>query len=280
MINYNGTLTSKPDIVIYQNRAFLYGDAVFETLKVLNRKVLFLEDHYFRLMASMRILRMEIPMNFTMEYLEEQVLLLVNTLNESMAYRVRISVFRKSGGYYLPLNNDIEFIITVEPLDKSVYAFSEDKYEVDLFKDFYISKQLLSTIKSTNKMIHISGSIFANENGLDNCLLLNDEKNVVEALQGNLFMFKDNKLITPPVSDGCLNGIMRKQILSIAKKIEEIQVEEISISPFDLQKADELFITNVINGIQPVTGYRKKQFSNTLAAKLQKNLNAKILLSS
>lgn len=280
MVNYNGTLTSEPDIVIYKNRAFLYGDAVFETLKVLNSKVLFLEDHYFRLMASMRILRMEIPMNFTMEYLEEQALLLVNTLTESLAYRVRISVFRKSEGYYLPLNNDVEFIITAEPLDKSVYNFSADKYEVDLFKDFYIPKQLLSTIKSTNKMIHISGSIFADENGLDNCLLLNEEKNVVEALQGNLFMFKDNKLITPPISDGCLNGIMRKQILSIAKKIEEIQVEEISISPFDLQKADELFITNVINGIQPVTGYRKKQFTNILATKLQKNLNAKILLAS
>src|SRR5690606_26411967 len=130
--------------------------------------------------------------------------------------------------------------------------FENSTYEVDLFKDFYITKQLLSTLKTTNKMVQITGSIFANENGLDNCLLINDDKNVVEVLQGNLFMLKGTKLITPPLSDGCLNGIMRKQILSIARKIEGIEVSEESISPFDLQKADELFITNVIKGIQPV----------------------------
>ena len=129
------------------------------------------------------------------------------------------------------------------------------------------------------KKVWITGSIFANENGLDNCLLINDDKNVVEALQGNLFMLKGTKLITPPLSDGCLNGIMRKQILSIARKTEGIEVSEESISPFDLQKADELFITNVIKGIQPVTKYRKKEYGNELAGTLLKKLNAIVRLS-
>src|SRR5690606_7306326 len=108
-------------------------------------------------------------------------------------------------------------------------------------------------------------SIFAHENGLDNCILLNDTKNVVEALHGNLFMVQGKKLITPPVSEGCLNGIMRKQILALAKKMDGIEVLEETISPFDLQKADELFLTNVITGIQPITKYRKKEFTNTFA---------------
>jgi branched-chain amino acid aminotransferase len=114
-------------------------------------------------------------------------------------------------------------------------------------------------------MIHVTGSIYAKENDLDNCILLNDSKNVVEALQGNLFMRMGNTLITPPISEGCLNGIMRKQILSLAKKETNLEVMEQVISPFDLQKADELFVTNVIRGIQPITKYRKKEFEQDTA---------------
>ncbi|AWH83697.1 aminotransferase class IV [Flavobacterium album] len=279
MINYNGALVADSNISIHENRGFLYGDAVFETLRVLDGKVLFLEDHYFRLMASLRIVRMEIPMLFTMEYMEEQVLRLVASIEAAPAHRARISFFRKPGGTYLPVDNNVEFIITAAPLQESVYSFAEGTYEVDLFRDYYVSKQLLSTLKTTNKMVQITGSIFAHENGLDNCLLLNDEKNVAEALQGNLFMLTGNKLVTPPVSDGCLNGIMRKQVLELAKKVEGLEVAEASVSPFDLQKADELFITNVIMGIRPVTKYRKKEFGSTVASDLVKRLNAKVRLS-
>lgn len=279
MINYNGTLVTESNISIHENRGFLYGDSIFETLRVLDGKVLFLEDHYFRLMASLRIVRMQIPMNFTMEYMEEQVLLLTDTLPAAPSYRARISVFRKSGGYYLPTNNDVEFIVTASPLEEPLYSFNEGIYEVDLFKDFYVTKQLLSTLKSTNKMVQITGSVFAHENGLQNCLLVNDEKNVIEALQGNLFMLTGNRLVTPPVSDGCLNGVMRRQVLALAQKIEGLEVVEASISPFDLQKADELFITNVIKGIQPITKYRKKEFVSIMASDLLKRLNAKIRFS-
>lgn len=278
MINFNGQLIETSESELYNNRAFLFGDAVFETLKVSDNKILFFEDHYFRLMSSMRILRMEIPMNFTMEYIESQILNLIVTKEKSPAFRVRITVFRNSEGYYLPTNNEVGFLINVLPLENPLYAFSDDVYEVDLYKDFHISKQLLSSVKSTNRVINITGSIFAKENGLDNCLLLNDVKNIVETLNGNIFMLTGNKLVTPPVSEGCIGGIMRKQILALAKQHSEIEVSEIVISPFDLQKADELFMTNIIKGIQPITKYRKKQFDNTLAKDLLVRLNALVRL--
>lgn len=280
MINFNGNIQESSAVNIENNRGFLYGDAVFETLRVLNNKVLFLEDHYFRFMASMRIFRMEIPMNFTMEYFEEQILSLIQSdNNKSNAYRVRFSVCRKEGGFYLPKTNDVDFVITFLAFDNDLYSIENTPYEVELFKDAYVTKQLFSTLKSNNKMVQITGSIFAHENGYENCLLLNDEKNVIEALQGNLFMKMNNILITPPVSDGCLNGIMRKQILAIAKKIEGLEVVEKSISPFDLQKADELFITNVVKGIQPITKYRKKEFVVKTANDLLLRLNAQVRLS-
>jgi len=269
-------MVAQDDNVLTQNRAFLYGDGVFETLKIVNNKILFLEDHYFRLMASMRVVRMEIPMNFTMEYFEEQVLSLVQNKNISASARARITVFRNDGGLYLPKNNEVSYLIHATPLHNAEYALNSAEYEVDLYKDFYVTKQLLSSIKTTNKMINVTGSIFAHENGLANCILVNDTKNVVEALQGNLFMVVGKKLITPPISEGCLNGIMRKQILALAKKTEGIEVSEEIISPFDLQKADELFVTNVIMGIQPITKYRKKVFTNDVAQLLIQKLNESI----
>ncbi|MCD9577025.1 aminotransferase class IV [Flavobacterium soyae] len=275
MINFNGNIAQEEN-VLTQNRAFLYGDGVFETVKIINNKILFLEDHYFRLMASMRVVRMEIPMNFTMEYFEEQILNLVQQKNITSSARARITVFRNDGGLYLPKTNDVSFLIHAVPLENTLYALNTDEYEVDLYKDFYVTKQLLSSIKTTNKMINVTGSIFAHENGLANCILLNDTKNVVEALQGNLFMVSGKKLITPPISEGCLNGIMRKQILALAKKVEGIEVTEEIISPFDLQKADELFLTNVITGIQPISKYRKKEFTSNLAHLLVQKLNESI----
>ncbi|RKS13502.1 aminotransferase class IV [Flavobacterium sp. 120] len=276
MINFNGTIVSEDANILTQNRAFLYGDAVFETVKIINNKILFFEDHYFRLMSSMRVVRMEIPMNFTMEYLEEQILSLVAKNQVLNSSRARITVYRNDGGYYLPQNNSVSFLIHSIALENTLYSIEKKQYEVDLYKDFYITKQLLSSIKTTNKIINITGSIFANENGLDNCLLLNDSKNVVEALQGNIFMLLGNKLVTPPVSEGCLNGVMRKQILSLAKKLGNLEVVEEVISPFDLQKADELFITNVIKGIQPITQYRKKAFSTNVSVELLAKLNEMI----
>ena len=122
-------------------------------------------------------------------------------------------------------------------------------------------------------MISITGSIYAQENDLNNCLLLNNDKNVVEALNGNLFMLLGTKLITPPTEEGCLNGIARKQIIALAKKMEGIEMVEAPISPFDLQKADELFITNIIQGIQPITQYRKKTYTTNVSAQLLEKLN-------
>lgn len=277
MVNFNGTLVEKESNLLANNRGFLFGDAVFETLKVVNNKILFFEDHYFRLMSSMRILRMEIPMNFTMEFLEQEILNLVRENSIEKSARIRMTVFRNSDGFYLPNTNIVGYLIQSSALSSPQYKMNEGIYEVDLYKDFYVTKQLLSTIKSTNKAVHITGSIFANENGLQNCLLLNDSKNVIEALNGNIFMLKDGKLSTPPVSEGCLNGVMRKQILTLAKN-KNIEVVEEVISPFDLQKADELFVTNVIQGVQSISQYRKKEFINAFALELIHELNQQFVL--
>ena len=276
MINFNGEIQDSDLQLSIYNRSFLYGDGVFETLKIVNGKILFFEEHYFRLMGSMRIIRMQIPMSFTPEYLEEEILKLATINNVKDSARVRFTIFRNEGGLYLPIDNSISYIIQATELKQKKYQFSESLFEVDLYKDFVIPKQLLSTLKTANKITHITASIFAKENQLNSCLLINETKNVIEATNGNLFMLMGNSLITPPISEGCLNGIMRKQIITLAKQLDSIEIIEKEISPFDLQKADELFITNVIIGIQPITKYRKKEFGVQLSSQLLDKLNQMI----
>lgn len=273
MVNINGEIHTSDVLLNVNNRSYLYGDGVFETLKVVNNRILFFEDHYFRLMASMRIIRMDIPMSFTMEYIERQVLDLVQAADLTESARVRFTVYRDAGGYYTPVFNSISFTIVATSLADRDYVLSQAPFEVDLYKDFTVSKQLLSTLKTNNKLLQVTASIFAKENQLDTCLMLNEDKNVVEAVSGNLFMVMGEKLITPPIQEGCLNGVMRKQILRLAKNIEGYTTVEEPISPFDLQKADELFITNIVVGIQPITKYRKKEFEVKIAAQLLAQLN-------
>ncbi|CAM3489840.1 aminotransferase class IV [Aequorivita lipolytica] len=277
MVNLNGTIKSHNEAnITFDNRGLNYGDAVFETLRFSGGKIYFWEDHYFRLMASMRILRMEIPMKFTMEFLEDEILRTLKSIEKKDgSYRVKLLVWRKTGGKYTPETNDVEYAISFEKLHNPFYVLNEKRYEIELFKDHFITSGLLSTLKTNNRLINILGSIYAKENDYENCLLLNENKQVVEALNGNIFLISGTIIKTPPLSDGCLNGILRKQLISIIKMLPDYILEETSISPFELQKADEIFITNTIQGIVPVTKYRKKKFVDTMAKVLLPKLNLK-----
>ena len=277
MINLDGKLVKKENAKLsVLNRGFAYGDSVFETIRVVSGKIMFWEDHYFRLMASMRIMRMEIPSNFSPEFLEEEIKNVIDANDLSTSpVRIKFSVYRLQGGYYTPATREIGYVISTEKMENSFYLFNDESYEIELFKDHYVTSGLLSTIKSNNRAVNVLGSIYASENGYDNCLLLNEKKSVVEALNGNLFLVKGTTIKTPPISDGVLNGIIRKQLINILKKTEEYTLEETSISPFELQKADELFITNVAKGIQPVSKYRKKEYAHKVSKELLSKLNVK-----
>ena len=212
MLNYNGNLVAFDDVKITpNNRAFKYGDSIFETIKVVNGKLVFWEDHYFRLMASMRMLRMKIPMNFTLEFLEEEILKTVSINEIKKNRRARLSVTRKDGGFYTPNTNEIDYLIESQEIE----YLTKPSYKVDLFKDFYVYSGHLSTVKTNNKLIHTLASIYAKENDLDNCFLLNERKGVVEATNASLFLVKGTVIKTPPLTEGCLKGIAREKVISV-----------------------------------------------------------------
>ncbi|MCI2228183.1 aminotransferase class IV [Polaribacter sp. MSW13] len=269
MVNFNGELLFEEKVKLsIENRGFKYGDSIFETIKVVNQKVVFWEDHYFRLMASMRMLRMKIPMKFTLEFLEQEILKTVAVQDQSSSFRVRLNVFRKDGGLYTPLTNEINYLIDVKA---NTYQIKKN-YKIDVFKDFYNYSGLLSTIKTNNRMLNTLASIYAKENNLDNCILINENKGVVEVTNGNIFIVKNTVVKTPALTEGCIKGVVRNKVIEILQKNQDYTLEETSISPFEIQKADEVFITNAIIGIQPVSNYKKKVFTTKLSERISSNL--------
>lgn len=268
MINLNGHIKSESDFYLtYQNRAFKYGDAIFDTLKYENNNIYFIEDHYFRLMSSMRMLRMNIPMGFSLNFYKDEILKTINENRVSEKARIRVTVFRKDGGLYEPLNNDINFIIEIDSLAEVDY----DIYEIELYKDFPVFSGLLSTIKTNNRIINVLSSIYSSENKYQNCILINEKKNIVETINANIFLIKGNEIFTPALSEGCINGIIRKKLIEVLSKNDDYFMKETAISPFELLKADEVFITNSIFEIQSVYKYRKKNYA-TVKTKLIKQL--------
>lgn len=272
-------LPTNQAILSINNRAYNYGDGLFETLRVINSKIMFWEAHYFRLMSSMRILRMKIPMEFSPEFLEEKILELIkaNRLEKS-AVKVKINIHRNEGGLYTPNDNSIGYVISTKPLESSFFTLNDSDYEVELFKDHYVQSGILSTIKSNNKLVNILASIYAKENGFDNCFLINENKSVLEVTNGNVFLVKGNLIKTPPLSNGCLNGVIRKQLIEILEKSEDYTLKEEPITPFELQRADEIFYTNAVQGIKSITKYRKKSYTKEVARSLVGKLNAKARL--
>lgn len=278
MVNFNGDLLpSSSHFINHENRGLRHGDALFEDIRVVGNLVLFWEAHYFRLMASLRQLRMEIPMSFTLEFLQEEI---KKTLAASglsgKAAAIRIIIFRKGGGGYLPDTLEVSYIIEANPLEIKHFVLNEGPYVTDIFRDYQLPGNGLSNLNTVNKVAHVLGSIFARENDLNSCLLLNHRKEMAEGIEGNLFVRKGGKIKTPPLGSGCSDGILRKHLLKQDWSESPFALTEEVVSPFELQQADELFLTDSIRGILSITQYRKASYTREAAIFFTAHLNSLI----
>ena len=275
-IYYDGNFISKTDFSIsIENRGFRYGDSFFETIRCHNGKPVFWEEHYFRIAGSFCVLKMEPPSDFDIDKLNSiiQNLLIQNNLN-SLSARVRITFFRLSDGYYYPKTNNTHFFIESEKSIKNKYVINQSGLNVAIYKENILSKNHIGNIKSNNRLINIMASIYAKENNFDDCLLINFDHNIVESISGNIFILSDGFLQTPPLNDGCVDGVMRRIIL----KEKSLNIVEKSISVLDLFNAEEVFITNVIIGVKWVGVIRSSVYKNDTSTKLIDILNEKYLI--
>src|SRR5690625_513166 len=260
------------------NRGFNYADGLFETLKFSEKSIFFLEDHIKRLFSGMKMLKMEIPEKWSTSFFENRIKQLINqnNIDDSQPLRIKINVFRNSTGLFYPVQNQVFYVIRISPLQKALYVINSNPYKVDVYHDNYICSSVLSNLKTTERIINILGSMHASEEGLDNCFLMNEKGNISEALNGNIFLLQSDTLKTPALNQGCINGILRKEILEISLKTK-FRAIETQITQEDLVLADEIWITNVIMGIKAVSFYKNRVFENKIAGKFTDLLNRKVL---
>ncbi len=274
-INFNGEIIEKDNFCLeLSNRAFRFGDSIFETIRVFDGEVIFIDDHYSRLISSLKIVKINIPDYFTKDYLNSEIIKLLDSYSSFSNARVRLTVFRKSNSsiYFVDANTSFDFVIEAGALENNNFGEGVDNYEIDIFEDIKKSTGILSQIKTNNVLLHsIAGSVVI-EKSINNIVLLNSDDCITEAVNANVFIVKDENIYTPKLTDGCVEGIMRKKIIEIIESQTDLKIQVKSIHKDELLNCDEVFITNSIIGLQTVDRFRNVVYSKKISTQIRQLL--------
>lgn len=266
-ICFNGKIIRADEAVLMaSNRGYRYGDGLFETMKLANGRIALADYHFERLFSGLVILKLDVPKLFVQEKLQNEILVLVKKNDCEELARVRLSVFRGNGGLY---DNDrvLQYIIECWTLSDSVNKLNENGLVVDIFPDARKSCDQFSNLKSANFLPYSMAALFAKENKLNDCFVLNTHERICDATVANIFWIKDGNIFTPPLQEACVNGVMRRYLL---KKMQDAGygILEIPASVSDIESADEVFLSNAVNGIRWVGQFREKVYLNKKTAKI------------
>ncbi len=263
-------LNADEPVLAADNRGYRYGDGLFETLKLRKGKILLEDYHLERLFAGMELLKMEIPRLLTAEKLVSDMLQLCKKNNCTELARVRLSVSRGNGGLY-DSDNKLQYIIECWPLPETSNQLNQNGLLIDIFPDSRKSCDAFSNLKSANYLPYVMAAQFAKEHKLNDCLLLNQHERIADATIANVFIVKENELITPALSEGAVAGVMRRFFL---EKLQDAgyKIQETSLATDDILHADEVFLTNAIHGIRWVKQFRNKSYTSKLVPEIYRQL--------
>ncbi len=272
---YNDQFIKKEDFALpFPNRAFLYGDAIFETIRANGTRIAFAEDHLIRAQHGLTSLKMEIP-DFLKDKLsfEKKLSGLLNKSKLLKGARLRITFFREANGKYTPDKNTTGFLIEANSLQNESYQLNREGIHLGTFEEMEKSITPLSNLKSTNAHLYTLAGIFAKEKKFDDVIIFNEKGKIAECISSNIFLIKDKTIMTPPLSSGCVAGITRKQILKLADAMGFTIIHDHEVEEKHLLMADEIFLTNTIKGIEWVKAYADKRFYNKKAQLFTEELN-------
>jgi branched-subunit amino acid aminotransferase/4-amino-4-deoxychorismate lyase len=268
----NGEMLGASQSFMKDNRAFRFGDGVFESIRILNGLPYNLQFHIERMLEGADILSLDIPIHFSVDYFKAQIESLIEKNNIQAGGKARISLFRDGEGVYFSESDKAMFFIEASHLPNNYFILNENGLMVDIYSEMNKSVNILSKYKSCNSLLPIMAANFAKKNKLQECFILNAKGKIIESISSNVFIVSNGVLYTPPLEDGCIGGIMRMNVINTA--IENgITVYENSLSPQNLLAADEIFLTNAIQGIQWVGGYKSKRYFNKISKKILELIN-------
>ena len=244
------------------DHSYRYGDGLFETMKIANGNILLEEYHFERLFSGLELLKFKIPLHFSKQKISEEVKKLCKKNNCQELARVRLSVSRGRGGLY-DCDNKVSYLIESGPLEQNNNVLNENGLVIDIFPDARKSLDKFSNLKSANYLPYIMAAIWTRENKLNDALILNQHNQICDSTIANVFWVESGNIFTPPLSAGCVAGVMRKRILDLGQNIKEKNLTE-----NDLLNADEVFLTNAINGMCWVKQFRDKTYENRIAVEI------------
>lgn len=266
-VDHNGELHPADEPVLrLDNRAFHFGDGLFESIRVVGAKPCFLDAHWARMSTGADLLRITLPQGLDRQRFGEAVQAIIQRSGIASG-RMRFTLYRSGSGYYRPQTDQGAYTIELKPIEEPHHVLNPNGLLVDIWPEMRKPVNELSRHKTLNCQYYIMAALWSRARGLDDCLLQNDRGNIIESSAGNLFIVSNGVLYTPSLTDGCLGGVMRAQVINLAIA-NGIKVYECSLNPQNLLAADELFFTNAIQGIRWVGGYRTKRYTHKMAGAL------------
>lgn len=273
LISFNKEYLSGDNFTLdITNRAFRYGDGFFETMHANGLKVQFVDDHYNRIQKAASLLKIQLPDFFSLSFLEKQIAGLLTRMKLFQGVRVRLSIYRSAGGMFFSETNRGDVLIEAFYLSKGPYELNAEGITIGVFDEIPKDPTFFSSVKTMNSLPYVLAADYAKQNNVDDVLLINSKNEIVEATSSNFFALKEKEIYTPPLSSGCVAGIMRKQVLQAAAELG-YGMKETTILPDDIIEMDELFLSNAVVGIKYISGFKKKRYYKRGSKKILAKIN-------
>jgi branched-chain amino acid aminotransferase len=265
--------SSGEPVIQIENRALRFGDGLFETMRMKDADILLLNHHFERLFKGLRLLQFDIPAFFTEKFILDKINELASINNCRQNGRIRLMVTR-SAGNFAETGNNLDYLIEASPLDDQI-QLNEKGLVTAVFPDAKKSCDPFSNLKSNNYLRPLMATIFAKKNNIDDAILLNAYNHICESAIANIFIIKGNTVFTPPLTEGCVEGTIRRFLLE-KKEIGSLNIEEKILLKKDLLAADQLFLSNSIQPVRWVKRFEEKEFGNEKVKEIFQFINSNI----
>lgn len=268
---HNGKITSAHDpIITADNRGFRYGDGIFETMRCIDDTIPLVSYHFDRLYKGLKTLYFDICRSYTSTYFIKQIIELCKK-NKHNPARVRLMMYRGEGGVNDPQNHIPNYIIQSWVLPNKQWQLNENGLVIGLCKEVKKSCDILANCKTNNYLPYLYAAHYAKQQQWNDSIILNTNNRICDTTIANIFIIKNDQIYTPPLSEGCIEGVMRRYIIENLSSLFSITEKLLTIQ--DIEQADEIFLTNAIRGIQWVKSFNSKIYKNSIIKVISKYLS-------
>jgi branched-subunit amino acid aminotransferase/4-amino-4-deoxychorismate lyase len=254
------------------NRSFRYGDGFFETIKWEEGGALLWNYHITRFFDSLNQLLFNMPKHWNEGFLKDAISLLIKKNKHTSSARVRCTVFRGEGGLYDVNNGQPHLLVQSWSLVNQGYLLNQNGLDICVYRDSIKVADKFSALKVNSSLPYVLAAFYAKKNRCNDAVLLNQWERVTDSSIANIFYIdKKNIIYTPPLSEGCISGVMRKFLIDKMSKIG-LSVHEKPFTVAEIHAATGVFLTNAIRGVQWVKSCDTSIYSAGIIPEITKSL--------